>query len=143
MKDRIFRTKVLFKELGYDVFDGTTMDETYSGGFEKKGIFAGGVFIDSDSKFLEIAYSFSFSGSLGHFIKNRLNEMFKVCYEFGCYLNLHMEDDFSFSIFSKIYFSGLNYYSLRDTIKDFNNCIRALKEVIEISNYTGGLDENS
>jgi len=143
MKERIYRSKILFKELGFDVFDGTSMEETYSAGFEKKGDFAGGYFIDSDSKFLEIAYSFSFSNVLGPFVQARLNEMLKICYEFGCYMNLQKEDDLNFSIFSKIYFAGLNYYSLKETLKDFNNCILALKEVIEINNYAGGSDENS
>lgn len=42
MKERIRRVKVLFKELGFEVYDGTLMEETFSGGFESDGTFAGG-----------------------------------------------------------------------------------------------------
>jgi len=143
MRERIHRAKVLFKELDYEIYDGTVMDDTYSAGFEKKGEFAGGFFIDSESKFLEIAFSFSFSPALGGFIKSQLEEMLKICYEFGCYLNIQKEEELSFSIFSKIYFAGLNYYALKETLRDFTSCIEALKEIIEINNYAGGSDESS
>ena len=143
MRERIRRVKVLFKELGYDVYDGSLMEETFSGGFETGGNFAGGFFIDSESKFLELAYSFSFSSSLSAFIQSRLEEMLRICYEYGCYLNIQKGESLSFSIFSKIYFAGLNYYSLKETVKDFTGCIEALKEIIEINNYAGGQDEST
>jgi len=143
MRERIHRTKVLFKELDYEVYDGTILDDTYSAGFEKKEDFVGGFFIDSESKFLEIAFSFSFSPALAPFIQSQLEEMLKICYEFGCYLNIQKEEDLSFSIFSKIYFAGLNYYSLKETLRDFSGCINALKEIIEINNYAGGYDEST
>lgn len=138
MKERIYRSKVLFKELGYEVYDGSVMDDSYSAGFEKGGEFAGGFFIDSESKFLEIAFSFSFSPALSGFLQAQLEEMLKVCYEFGCYMNIQKEEDLSFSVFSKVYFAGLNYYALKETLRDFHSCIDTLKEIIEISNYTGG-----
>jgi len=143
MKERIRRVKVLFKELGFEVYDGTVMEDTFSGGFESEGNFEGGFFIDSQSKFLELAFSFSFSDSLAGFIQSRLEEMLKICYEYGCYLNIQKTDTLSFSIFSKVYFAGLNYYSLRDTLRDFTGCVDALKEIIEINNYAGGQDEGT
>ncbi len=143
MKERIRRVKVLFKELGFEVYDGTLMEETFSGGFESDGTFAGGFFIDSESKFLELAYSFSFSSSLSIFIQARLEEMLRICYEYGCYLNIQKGETLSFSIFSKVYFAGLNYYSLKETVKDFTGCVEALKEIIEINNYAGGQDEST
>ena len=119
------------------------MEDTFSGGFESEGNFEGGFFIDSQSKFLELAFSFSFSDSLAGFIQSRLEEMLKICYEYGCYLNIQKTDALSFSIFSKVYFAGLNYYSLRDTLRDFTGCVDALKEIIEINNYAGGQDEGT
>ena len=143
MKERIRRVKVLFKELGYDVYDGTLVKETFSGGFEKDENFAGGFFIDSESKFLELAFSFSFSSTLATFLQARLEEMLRICYEYGCYLNIQNAEGLTFSVFSKVYYAGLNYYSLKETIRDFDACVGALKEVIEINNYAGGQDENS
>jgi hypothetical protein len=132
MKERIRRVKVLFKELGYNVFDGERQEESFTAGFEDNTGFQSGFFIDTESKFLEIAFSFSFSPKLGHYIKERLEEMMKICFEYGCYMNMQLTDeDISFSLFSKIYFSGLNYFSLRDTISDFRLCVADIKELVD------------
>ena len=39
---------------------------------------------------------------------------------------------FNFSVFSKVYFAGLNYYSLKETLKDFLFCVDDIKDIIEI-----------
>ncbi|MDC7126645.1 MAG: hypothetical protein PQJ46_13830 [Spirochaetales bacterium] len=133
MKERIRRVTVIFKELGYDITEGDITENTYSAGFEKDSEFFGGFFIDDDSKFLEIAFTFSFSPHMLKFVQERLEEMLKICYEYGCYLNIQKFEDFNFSIFSKVYFAGLNYYSLKETLKDFLFCVEDLKEIIEIN----------
>ena len=133
MKERIRRVSVLFKELGYDISDGDMTENTYSSGYEKDSEFFGGFFIDEDSKFLEIAFTFSFSPRMANFIQDRLEEMLKVCYEYGCYMNIQKFEDFNFSVFSKVYFAGLNYYSLKETLKDFHYCIEDIKEIIELN----------
>jgi len=133
MKERIRRVNVLFKELGYELAEGEMTENTYSSGFEKDAEFGGGFFIDDDSKFLEIAFTFSFSPRMASFIQDRLEEMLKLCYEYGCYMNIQKFDDFNFSIFSKVYFAGLNYYSLKETLKDFLFCVDDMKEIIEIN----------
>jgi hypothetical protein len=133
MKERIRRVRILFKELGYELFEGERQEDTYTASFEVGESFQGGFYIDSDNKFLEIAYTFSFSAQLGPLIQRKLEEMLKICYEYGCYINLQTEnEEISFSVFSKVYFAGLNYYSLRETLKDYQDCIEALKELIEI-----------
>ena len=134
MKERIRRVRVLFKELGYELFEGGRQEETYAASFEQGDSFQGGFYIDSDNKFLEVAYTFSFSSKLATLIRDKIEEMLKVCYEYGCYINLQKEEagDFSFSVFTKVYFAGLNYYSLRETLRDFQECVEALKELIEI-----------
>ena len=67
------------------------------------------------------------------FFKVRLEEMLKTTYEYGCYSNIQLSRrDISFSVFAKIYYSGLNYYSLKDNLRDFQQCIKALTEVLEI-----------
>jgi hypothetical protein len=133
MKERIRRVNVLFKELGYDLGEGEMTENTYSSAFEKETEFCGGFFIDDDSKFLEIAFTFAFSPRLVSFIQERLEEMLKICYEYGCYMNIQKFDDFNFSVFSKVYFAGLNYYSLKETLKDFLFCVEDIKEIIEIN----------
>jgi hypothetical protein len=133
MKERIRRVRVLFKELGYDIFEGEKHKDSYTAGIDDNNGFQCGFFIDVDSKFLEIAFTFSFSPKLSGFIQQKLEEMLNICYEFGCYINIQKSsEEISFSVFSKLYFAGLNYYSLRDTLTDFKACVEALKELIDI-----------
>ena len=133
MEERIRRAKVLFKELGYKIFNAQYADDVYTAGFEKEDGLQGGIFIDSESKFLEVTYTFSFSVSLSDFLKKKLEDMMKVCYEYGCYTNIQKDEKgISFSVFTKIYFAGLNYYSLRDSLKDFNECVDVLTEMLVI-----------
>ena len=68
------------------------------------------------------------------YIQEKLEEMLKICYEFGCYLNLqHNEEEIEFSLYSKIYYAGLNYYALKETMRDFQGCIETLKVSVDIT----------
>jgi hypothetical protein len=139
LEERIRRVKVLFKELGYRVERDDLMDGGYAATFRNRSGVQGGVYVDEDSRFLELGYTFSFSSSLTEFLKARLESMIRVCYEYGCYLNLQStEREIAFSIFTKIYFSGLNYESLKDSLRDFRVCATLLTSVLDIS-----LDEDT
>ncbi len=132
MKERIRRVRVLFTELGYDFLEGELIDDTYSAGIEH-GDFQAGLFIDRESKFLELAYTFSFPPELESFIRERLDEMFQVCYEFGCYTNIQTSpNDISFSLFSKLHYAGMNYFSLKETVRDFRAAISAVTDLIDV-----------
>ena len=134
MKERIRRVRVLLKELGYEVYETEKDEETYTATFEDSEGFQGGFFIDRENKFLEIAFTFAFSDKLGSYIKTKLEEMLKICYEFGCYMNINKEsDEITFSVFSKIYFAGLNYFALRETLRDFTGCVLSIKDALEIT----------
>ena len=78
MKERIRRVRVLFKELGYELFETDKDEDTYAAAFEGSEGFQGGFFIDSESKFLEIAFTFVFSDKLGTYIQNKLEEIGQV-----------------------------------------------------------------
>ena len=137
MKERIRRARVLFKELGYELLDGEKSEDTFSAAFENQEGFQGGFYIDSDNKFLEIAFTFSFSQELSTFVRTRLEEMLKVCYEFGCYMNLQKADsEIEFSVYSKLYYAGLSYFALRETLRDFDGCVAAIKEIVDIQGDT-------
>jgi hypothetical protein len=141
LEERIRRVRVLFKELGYKVVSGERTEDSYTAAFEGTSETQGGFFIDNESRFLEVGYTFSFSSSMGDFLRQRLEEMLKICYEFGCYTNIQKtEQDISFSIFTKIYFSGLNYYSLRDSLKDYHRCVELTTELLEFK--PDGRDED-
>ena len=138
MRERIRRVRVLFRELGYDVIEGERSEESFSAAYEDEEGFLGGFFIDADNKFLEIAFTFSFSNELGSYLQQRIEEILKICYEFGCYLNVQNAGaEIEFSVFSKIYYAGLNYYSLRETLRDFQGCVESIKEVVDLHKDVG------
>jgi hypothetical protein len=137
MEERIRRVRVLFRELGYRVRESERSSDTYSAGFEDDEGMQGGFFIDRASRFLELAYTFSFSPTMSEYLKTRLEEMLKISYEYGCYINIQTSrDEIAFSVFSKIYYSGLNYYSLRDSLREFRYCVQALTDVLELSGHS-------
>ena len=133
LEERIWRVTVLFKELGYRVTEDERSDESYSAAFERDDGVEGGVFIDRESRFVEVGYTFSFSPDMESFVRSRLEEMLKVCYEYGSYFSLQRSaEEISFSAFSKLYYTGLSYYSLKDTLRDFDRCVLALADILKI-----------
>jgi hypothetical protein len=135
MEERIRRVRLLFKELGYTLHETERSEETYSAGFENAEGMQGGFFIDRSSRFLEIAYTFSFSPSMAEYVKTRLEEMLKISYEFGCYINLQTTDEeIAFSVFTKLYYTGLNYHALKESLREFTLCVQALTDLLEITN---------
>jgi hypothetical protein len=133
MQERIRRVRALFREAGYRTSGAEQSDESYSATFTGPKGAEGGLFIDRDSRFLEIGYTFSFSPSLSEFVKERLEEIMRAAYEYGCYPNIVSgKGEIVLSVFSKIYFSGLNYYSLRDSLLDFNRCVEAITDIVDI-----------
>jgi len=134
MEERIRRVRVLFRELGYRIRESERSSDTYSAGFEDDEGMQGGFFIDRASRFLELAYTFSFSPTMSEYLKTRLEEMLKISYEYGCYINIQTSrEEIAFSVFTKIYYSGLNYYCLRDSLREFRFCVQALTDILELS----------
>lgn len=133
MQERIRRVTVLVRELGYELHEGDRSEESYSTGFSMPDGFEAGLFIDSDSKFLEVAFTFTFSGAMADFVRERIEEVMHALYEYGCYFTLHVDDeDITYTIFSKIYYAGLNYFALKETIRDFRDAVEASQEIFEI-----------
>lgn len=134
MKERIRRSQILFRELGYELFDEEKLDGSYSAAFMSANGFQGMFFIERENRFLEIAYNFTFSYHLRAFIQQKMAEILESCFEFGCYMNSYADENtLSISVFSKVYFSGLSYASLRDTLADFFQCASAIKEVVSLT----------
>lgn len=133
MQERIRRTQVLLRELGYEILDGEATEDSYSGGFVTTDGFQAGYFIDADSKFLELAFTFTFGNIMADFVRERIEEMLHSLYEYGCYLSLQIDqNEISYTVFSKIYFAGLNYFALKETIRDFREAVEANEEIFDI-----------
>ncbi len=132
MRERVRRVTVLFRELGLELTDVEYTDDSFTAGFETESGFDAGIFIDHDSKFLEIAFTFAFSPALSDFVKDRVDDMLRVCYEYGCYMTLQSSrQEITFSTYTKIYYAGLNYFALKETLRDFSATVESLHEVLE------------
>jgi len=133
MKERIRRATVLFRELDCELFDEEKLEDSYSSAFLTSAGLQGFFYIERENRFLEIAYNFAFSPQLGIFLQRRMNEVLEACFEYGCYMNTYSDESaVGISVFSKIYFSGLNYSSLKDTLLDFLRCADTIKEVVSL-----------
>jgi hypothetical protein len=134
MEERIRRVTVLFSELSFRIIEDERSHNAYSATFEDDEGFQAGILIERGSKFLELAYAFTFPTSYSQYMRGKLEEMLKISYEFGCYVSLQQSaSEITFSVFTKIYYSGLTYYSLRDTMRDFRECVWALMDLLEIN----------
>ena len=143
LEEKIRRVKVLMKELGYKIINEQYLEDSFTAGFDNNSGIQGGVFIDTESRFLEIVYTFSFSQTMSDFLKDRVEEMLAISYEFGCYTSIQKNDsEISFSIFTKVYYTGLNYYSLKESLRDFKRCVSALTEIIDIHNSNFSEEED-
>jgi len=136
MKDLIERIEAICSELGFSIIDREESEELYQSSLLKSEEICGSLFIEKNSNFLEIAYTYTFDNDEENFLKSHLESMMNICYEYGNYFNIMKGDDeINFSIFAKMYFSGLNVESMQDTLEDFISCNH---EIIEIF----GLEED-
>ena len=127
MKEFIERTETIFSELGYEVFDKEQSEDMYQASFGQNGKFNGSLFIEKESNFIEFAYTYTFDNDEEKFLREHLESMLDICYEYGCYFNiLKANGKIHFSVFSKLYFSGFNVESLSDTLEDFIACNQEL-----------------
>ncbi len=133
LEERIRRVSVLFSELSFRVIEDERSHNAYSATFEDDDGFQAGVLIERGSRFLELAYALTFPPAFSLLMKVKLEEMLKICYEYGCYVSLQQtSSEIAFSVFTKIYYSGLTYYSLRDSLRDFRDCVAALMDLMEM-----------
>jgi len=132
MKELIERVETICSELGYDIIDREESEDLYQSSFTREGEIEGSLFIEKNSNFLEIAYSYSFDFDEEGFLKDHLESMMNICYEFGNYFNiLKTDDEINFSVFSKLYFSGLNLESMLDMLDDFLACNHEIIEMFD------------
>ncbi len=134
MRERVRRTRILFRELGYQVQDAEFEEETYSATFESEDGFGAGLFIEPESRFLELLYTFSLSPRLADFLRVRIEELMRVCYEYGCYFSLQpCSEEIAVTVYSKIYYAGLNYFALKETVRDLRSAIDAVQELLTVT----------
>ncbi len=134
MEERIRRATVLFSEMSFKVVEDERSHNAYTATIEDSEGFQAGVLIERGSRFLELAYTLTFPPAQGQYVRDKLEEMLKTCYEYGCYLSIHQTaNEIAFSLYSKVYYSGLTFYSLKDTLRDFRDCVAALGELLDLN----------
>jgi len=133
IRELIETIETIFSELGYKMFDREETEDLYQASFSSNSDIGGSIFVEKESNFLELAYSYTFNIDEEDFLKEHLESMMNICYEYGNYFNImKTEDEINFTIFSKLYFSGLNVESMQDTLEDFISCNREIIEVFGI-----------
>lgn len=130
---RIRRVRVLFKELGFTLFSEQKLDDAFISEFENEKGVQGSLYIDERSKFFEIGFTFSFSSMMTEFLKTRMEEILHACYDYGCYVNINKKGkELSFSIFTKLYYAGLNYDALKYSLVDYSMCVKDIMKIVEL-----------
>ena len=133
MRERIRRVTLLFKELGYQIEDEDQENDTYAAGFSGSNTSGGIIYIDRECRFLEIGYSFAFGEPLTRFIQAQIISIQDICYEFGCYFVVRNEDgEILLTIHSKLYYAGMNYFSLKETLRDLSSAVLAIEEQLAV-----------
>ncbi|MFW5801950.1 MAG: hypothetical protein ACOCVC_07935 [Spirochaeta sp.] len=133
MKERIRRVTLLFKELGYKIETEEYDSDAYTAGFHSTAQPGGFIYIDRECRFMEIAFTYLFSVRLARFLRAQIGIIQDICYEFGCYYVVrNEEEDLIITIHSKLYYAGLNYFSLKETLRDLSAAVQALEEQIGI-----------
>jgi hypothetical protein len=141
MREIIERVETIFSELGYDISEREEREDVYEASFNKGGKYVGSFFVERNSNFLELAYTFTFDLDEEGYLRDELESMLDICYEYGSYFSiLKGENEIHFSVFSKLYFSGLNVESLDDTLEDFINCAQELEVLFEMEEGEEGKD---
>jgi len=148
IRELIETIETIFSELGYKIFDREETEDLYQASFSSNSEIGGSIFVEKESNFLELAYSYTFDIDEEDFLKEHLESMMNICYEYGNYFNvIKTDDEINFTIFAKLYFSGLNLESMQDTLDDFISCNHEIIEVFGIeeddrySDYGGGNKE--
>lgn len=133
IQERKRRVAVLLKELNYEVIDEEDIEDAYSASIQDDQGFMAAYYIDRESKFLEFSFVFSFTPQFQDFIRDRLDEMLQICYEFAAYVNIiNNREEIAFSVYTKIYYAGLNYYALKETLRDFKGAVKNLTELLDL-----------
>jgi len=133
IRELIETIETIYSELGYKIFDREETEDLYQASFSSNSEIGGSVFVEKESNFLELACSYTFDIDEEDFIKEHLESMMNICYEYGNYFNIMKTDDeINFTIFAKLYFSGLNVESMQDTLDDFISCNHEIIEVFGI-----------
>jgi hypothetical protein len=141
MKDIIERAETIFSELGYDISEREESEDVYQSSFGKGGKYSGSFFIEKNGNFIELAYTFTFDLDEESYLRDELDSLMDICYEYGCHFSiLKGENEIHFSMFSKLYFSGLNVESLGDTLEDFIDCTQELAVLFEMEEGEEGKD---
>lgn len=133
MTEIVERVEAICGELGFSILDREESEELYQASFGREEEITGSLFIEKDSNFIEIAYSYTFDTDEEYFLKEHLESIMNICYEYGSYFNImKSEEEITFSVFSKLYFSAINVESLQDTLDDFIACNREIMEVFGV-----------
>jgi len=142
-KIKIFTT--LIKESGYTLEREFLQKSKYfhSHIYDLNNNYKFSVFFSQEKKYIELYYEYTFSLALLQLIESNIKNVFSLCYEYGCYAKIkkiYIKNDLylQISVNTKLYFSGLNYFSFNECIEDFIKVLDSLTYLFnDLLNYNG------
>ena len=88
--------------------------------------------VTGESRFLELAAEFRLDRGFADFLGSRLDDLQQVCYHFGCHHLVTVNPlIITLLIGNKLYFSGLQYYALKEAIADMVGAIGEIRRLLD------------
>jgi hypothetical protein len=85
-----------------------------------------------DRNFVEFSAFFTFDAAFADFLAERVDEFQRIAYHYGCYqLTEAVDRKITISVHTKLYFSGLQYYALKEAVGDLAAAVRELRVLFE------------
>ncbi len=95
--------------------------------------------VNQDCPFLELSVNFHFEPGFADFLMNRMDDFQQLCYQKGCYHLISLENVIiTVSVCSKLYYSGFQYYALKETIDDLMGVAVAVRRLFDPETVLGG-----
>lgn len=130
-QENVRRITVLLAELGHPVAQMARETGRWAATFPMADIVLHAQ-IAAQRNFVEFSVFFRFDGGLADFLATRVDEWQQVCYHYGCYqLTTVDQGEITLSVHNKLYFSGLQYYALKETLDDLAGAAGDLRHVLE------------
>lgn len=137
--ERVFRAQLLLRQAGMRFDEAAAAGDSWLLPISGPEGFRGSAAIEGDQAFLELGCVFRFDAREAEFLRARMEDFMRVCYQYGCYHTIGNENgSILISVFSKLYFSGLEYYALRDTLADLQLAAQDLRRLFDAGGPSRG-----
>jgi hypothetical protein len=130
-RENIRRVSALLGEFGWPVESGAEGAGDWIARFTAYGA-ALQAQVSEGRAFVEFSAFFVFDGAFADFLSDRVDEFQRIAYHYGCYQLTEAADrKITISVHTKLYFSGLQYYALKEAVGDLAAAAHELRVLFE------------